>query len=246
MKMLAFGVGMLGMLSLWAASAQAVEVRADAVWWQYEEKSSDPRFVGAPFHSKADTITLAITTAEIIDINREWQWRYEISSLVPTLQGNERWSRSDFVQTNDLRIGQLEGQVALMRKLGGVNIGAWGALRWQQQARQHFKKNGARLPDSLVTETIRTAWLGGAISGERWRVMAGTPLWVRTTNSSITTVFSKRSGYRVGGEVHWPLATNIKLHGGYHYQQLGGDTQPSALWPKNRFQTISLGASASW
>jgi len=141
-----------------------------------------------------------------------------------------------------------------MYKLDGFNVGVWGALRWQQQARQQFKKNGAPLPDPLVTETIRTAWMGGAINGEWWRILVGAPVWVRTTNSSISNVFSKRQGFRVGSEVHWPLDTwlntDIQLHGTYRYQQLGGDLQRSTaktvLWPKNRFQTVSLGASASW
>lgn len=239
-------------LCLWSASAQAVEIRSDAVWWQYEEitKQHVKNYATTPLKSKASTITLAITTDQITDINSEWQWKYEFSSIIPTIQASEHWSLGNGLQTNDLRIGQLEGKLELIRKLNGVNIGLWGALRWQQQARQHFKQNGVSLPDSLVTETIRTAWLGGAISGEWWRVEGGVPLWVRTTNSSINNVFSKRGGYRVGGELHgslikW-LTADIAWHGGYHYQQLDGEIQASALWPKNRFQTVSLGASAKW
>jgi len=232
-----------------SVSAQAIEVRTNAVWWQYEEISSDPRYQATPFHSKATTVTLEITTVEEVEINHEWRWRSEISSIVPTVQAIERW-HNPFDQHNDLRIAQLEGQLTLLRKFDGFNLGVWSALRWHQQARQHFSQFSVPTADPLVTETVRTAWLGGTLSGQWWRILAGVPVWVRTTNSSITNTFSKRAGFRAGVELHWPftvwLGNTVQLHGGYHYQQLGGDAQITALWPKNRFQTLSLGMSAEW
>ncbi|MDQ6963833.1 MAG: hypothetical protein Q9M13_02810 [Mariprofundales bacterium] len=240
----------LGMLTISAEQGLALDLRTDLVWWQYEEQTADRRYAGAPFHSKADTITLAIKTTQSYEINSEWQWRYSLSSLIPTAQANERWLRVDYLQTNDLRIGQLDAQLELLRTVAAVNVGLWSALRWQQQARQHFRQNGAPLADPLVTETIRTAWAGGVVTNSWLRVEAGVPLWVYTTNSSISATFSKRQGYRIGGELRTSMAQlgygDFELHGAYHYQQLGGDPKPQALWPSNRLQTISLGASARW
>ncbi len=239
-------------LLLCATSAQALEIRTDAVWWQYEEVSSKlPGFSSTPFHSKASSITLAITTIEDADINHEWGWRSEVSAIVPTVQAVEAW-HNPANQHNDLRIAQFEGQLALLRKFDGFDLGVWGALRWHQQDRSNLNYSGG---GTFAIETIRSAWLGASLSGSWWRITTGTPIWVYVTNSSMTTTFSKRDGFRAGIEIYRPLAEwlgdTIHLHGAYHYQQIGGDLKSfgvnsAALWPKNRFQTVSLGLSAEW
>ncbi len=231
-------------------SAYAMEVGADLLWWQYEEIASDTKYVGAPFHSKARTLTLQIRVADEAAISADWKVHYLFSSLIPTVQATERWPRVDFLQTNDLRIGQLDARLALVRRLRGVDVGLFGALRWQQQARQNFRKNGALLPDSLVTETIRSAWVGGLVAGHWGTLSVALPTWVRTTNSSITNVFRNKQGFRLGAALFWPLdrwlGEGFRLRGSYHLQQFSGEAQPNALWPENRFQTISLGVDATW
>ncbi|MDX8408424.1 MAG: hypothetical protein R8J84_00055 [Mariprofundales bacterium] len=234
-----------------AVPAQALEVRGGVVWWQYEEIADQAGYLGTPFHSKASTFALDVAVVGERSLAADWSLYSQLTGLVPVATANERWPLSGWVQTNDLRIAQIASQLSLVRHFGSVDAGISAALQWHQQARKQFKKNGVPLPDGLVTETVRTAWLGGVIASHGLQLQAALPLWVHTTNSSIGNTFSKRDGFRVGASTHlplpWqPLGVAMHVDASYRFQQLGGDAQPAALWPKNRFQTVSLGASAEW
>ncbi|RMH51593.1 MAG: hypothetical protein D6682_04200 [Zetaproteobacteria bacterium] len=166
------------------------------------------------------------------------------------MRATEHWPRADFLQTNDLRIGQLDGRLTLRRTLQQGEVGLFAAARWQQQARERFRKNGAPLPDPLITETIRSLWAGLLFASRRLEIRAALPLWVRTRNSSIPNTFRNRRGYRAGASLHLPLAQwlamPLHLRAAYRIQQFAGEAQTTALWPKNRFQTLSLAVEGRW
>ncbi len=242
--------GLLAWLSV-AAPAQALEVHGGILWWQYEEITNQSKYIGTPLHSKASTVAFDGSVTGEQRLADGWSLDSQLSGIVPLGTANERWSRSDGVQTNDLRIAQIASQLSLVRHLAAMDVGLSAALQWHQQARKNFSLNGASLSNGLVTETVRTAWVGALLASGGVRLEAGLPVWVHTTNSSTSAIFSKRDGFRVAVSAHLPLSwqpfgVGLHVDGAYRFQQLGGDAQSAALWPKNRFQTLSLGASAEW
>jgi len=114
------------------------------------------------------------------------------------------------------------------------------------------------LNSSSISGTIQVVWMGlglDAMSDHglmNLHVEAAIPTWLHTTNSSVKGVFSKRTGFRAEASVNfllpWSLAgADMHVESSYEYRKLGGELLPGvALWPENRWQSISLGVNAKW
>ncbi|MDQ6968853.1 MAG: hypothetical protein Q9M14_09245, partial [Mariprofundaceae bacterium] len=186
-----------------------------------------------------------------------WLVDASLKGLLPLNQARENWRLGNGVQSNQLQIIQSELQLDLLRQFNQIKLGGWLAYQYHQQSRKNFVINGVQKNIGRITETVQTAWLGAAIESTsddgavKMRLEGGLPLWVHTTNSSVKGVFNKRAGFRLGADLRlllpWHLSgQDMSLVAGYQYKQLGDELIPGALWPKNSWQSMSLGMNVQW
>jgi len=128
-----------------------------------------------------------------------------------------------------------------------ARMGFWTSYQWHQQSRP-YQHTSSR-------ETVQTLWLGSSlqlpVTPSAWQadLDLAIPVWVHTTNTVLSGAFTTTKGFRshVGLTYNLPdtvIASQIKAT--YSYRELGGETLGTWLWPKNRWQTASLGLSLAW
>ncbi len=248
---------LLGMMPL---SAAEVEVGVAPVWWQYEEMSGQrPGFAGTPFYSSANGYGMQASMMVEWEVNDQWLPSVSLEGLIPLNKAVETWGFTGGGQTNRLDITQFEARGDLHYQFGMLDAGVWLSYQWHQQSRRQFVVNGMPVVvvGEPVHETVQSFWAGIALASSFGKeavsiyVDAALPVWVYTTNSLIPEVFSRTNGFRVGAGVEWNMPWSMgaaQLSGSlsYRYRELGNDLRRIALWPKNRWQMVSLGAKLTW
>lgn len=246
------------LLSIGSLHAAEIEIGMTPVWWQYEESSEQRAgFPSSPFQSKANGHALAFKSMIQYDLNRQWLIEGSWRGLFSTGTITEQWQLNGGNQRNQLAISQSEFQAGLLRKLAGLQIGAWTSYQWHQQSRKQFISNGVPvlLAGEPIKETVQTAWAGIALRYDidDWFFAfdSALPIWVYTTNDLVSEAFKKRSGYRISLRMKrtlpWRIAnTETAVTAAYHYRVLGNDLKTTALWPKNSWTAFSLGLSLIW
>jgi len=229
------------------------------VWWQYKESAvKTPTIPDSPLNSSAQGYDVGLGIDYLYDLNPAWHIKTTWNGLLPLTQGHERWNLATGLQLNQLQVFQSEVRLDVSREIGNVDLSFWSSYFWHNQVRKNFVKNGVKLNISSVSETVQVVWLGlGLDSTSENDLMslhleAGVPAWVHTTNSAVKGSFSKRTGFRAEASASfllpWSLAgADMHIESSYEYRKLGGELLSGvALWPENRWQSISLGVNVKW
>jgi len=247
---------------LWAAD---VSLGVSPVWWQYEELSAKRvgGFAGStPFHSVARGYASKVQMNLNIDLMKGWKLNNRSSAWLPIhqKQSNEQWNFPTKVQKNQLNVTQYDTAISLNRRWGDVEGGILLAYQWHQQARRKFTVNGAAvaLANEPIHETVQSTWAGvqlksfSDVGNFMVGIEAAVPLSMYVANDVVQGVFHKRTGYRLGLESKLSLPWHIfaaasELTAYYHYRKLGGEVlNQTWLWPKNKWQSASLGMALAW
>jgi len=231
--------------------------------WQYRESIGTTAGFGGstPLTSSASGKAMLVDMHIAQDIGA---WTISLGGEWLTSLGTQRetWQQPIQLQTNDLSIQHRELHAAAHWHWDAVSplfaVGVWGAWQHDTQKRSNFVSNGTAIAVAPVREIIGVSWAGVSMMGEsesryfQLRLDAGVPLAVNTTNDALPgVVFNKRQGVR------WHASANYRLLGDDHgastrmvaafrFRELGNEVQPRALWPKNRWQVISLGVQQTW
>ena len=250
--------------SLWFSgnsNAFEVETGLGPVWWQYEELSqARAGFASTPLHSSSRGYGLEGELAVNGTVGEQWLANIALVGMLPLNRADERWDLANGTQSNRLDITELEISSDLLYRFAAFDLGVWTAYQWHEQKRRSFVINGvaAAVSGEPVRETIQSAWAGVTMqassheNGLTTKIEAAVPVWVKTTNSSLPGVaFTKKKGFRLGAQVAWEFPWGVdgmdwtaKIK--YRYRELGDDLQAAALWPKNRWQTVSAGLEIHW
>jgi len=234
--------------------ASAWEISLAPLAWQYEESSVQRVGMGrTPFHS------LAQGTAMQASISNTKAWHnWMITGSWEGLQSfqssQEQWNFRQSTQHNQLSIQQSELKLELAYAWQQASLGIWTSYQWHEQSRHAFFVNG--VPTSVlgepIKETIQVLWLGTnfVIPWQDWQfnLSVGIPTWVQASNTLVPYHFKTKQGFKVRTTLHYHLPHSpLNLQAAYSFRQLGGEALATDwLWPKNRWQTASLGVSLAW
>jgi len=240
------------------SSASSIDVGIAPVWWQYKEISGKlAGYATTPLRSSAQGLGAEVSVKWTQELQDVWVLETGWKGILPLTQGKESWNLGNGVQTNSLNVVQSEVRLDVLRKLSLADIGLWSSYQWHQQSRKHFVVNNVLKNTGLIRETVQSIWAGlelqsAANSGLFYmRLEAALPVWVNVKNTAVADVFNKRSGYRLGADTRFQLPwqgsyEKLSLIAAYQYRELGNDLKTTALWPKNRWQTVSLGINLTW
>jgi len=229
------------------------------IWWQYQESAVKTATISnSPLNSSAQGYAADLSMDYLYEFQPAWYIKGIWKGLLPLTQGHERWNLATGLQLNQLQVFQSEVRFDISRKISDVDLSVWASYFWHDQVRKNFVMNGVKQNSSSVSEIVQVAWLGlGLDSTSENDLMglhleAGVPTWVHTTNSAVKGSFSKRTGFRAEGSVSFLLPWTLmgienRIVSSYEYRKLGGELLPGvALWPENRWQSVSLGVNARW
>jgi len=249
----------MSFMSSWLVAGE-LKLNMAPVWWQYEELSGKHAgFNSTPLHSVARGYAVQVGVDSSLAVSPQWCVELGWKGMLPVNQATEHWQFGNGVQRNDLKVTQSDFKIALNRQWQGVQTGVFLAYQWHEQSRKLFVVNGVRAvaAGEPIKETVQSTWLGLSVqSGNdmgHFHLEAGLPVWVYATNDLISGSFRKRTGFRIqaSGEMRlpwqWLEGVEISLTGNYSYRELGGEVlNQTLLWPKNRWQTVSLGLALAW
>ncbi|MDQ6953241.1 MAG: hypothetical protein Q9M15_06925 [Mariprofundaceae bacterium] len=222
--------------------------------WQYQEISPQRNGIGStPFQSNVQGMALEAAIQNTM-IWHTWSFSSRWQGLQSLQSSQEKWSFRQSTQNNQLSIQQSELKFDISHPWQHIQWGLGTSYQWHQQSRQNFRVNG--VPVSVagepIIETVQTLWLDShiMIPWQAWRMCLsiGVPTWVHTTNTLLATAFTSKQGFRT--HMTWsyqPQQSPWKLQASYNYRELGNQiTSNGWLWPKNRWQTASIGVSCGW
>lgn len=241
-------------------SAAEMSISLAPIWWQYEESSGPvPGFAATPLRSSSRGSAIRTTAAVGSSLTGNWYSQFTFEAQLPFSRSDEQWQMPSSTQQNRLSIYQFETRIDQSYRFAAIEAGVWLSYLWHRQRRSSFVVNGVAIvvAGEPVVETIQSYWGGVNLKARmleerlQTHVEVALPLSVRTTNSLLTDVFTRNRGFRAGVGLQWILLRSqdgVRLSGSaaYRYRELGNDLKATALWPKNRWQEISLGMSLAW
>jgi len=240
--------------------ADGFQLDISPVWWQYKESAGTiSGFPATPLHSKVSGFALSGKGLIALNMNQLWAVTISAEGLFPARNTTEYWSLNPAIrQQNQLNIKQVEYRLEVKRRIfDTVQAGLWASYQWHKQARSHFISNGIRQSQGTVHEVVKTAWVGLSLSstspqGLTIQLEGGLPVSVHATNDLVPSSFNRRSGFRAGMRMDYTLPTYLQRTSdhitlAYQFRELGNEQLSNKwLWPKNRWQTLSLGLSVVW
>lgn len=222
--------------------------------WQYQESSVQRNGIGStPFQSNAQGMAIEATIKNTIRWNK-WSFVSSWQGLQSLQSPQETWVFRQSTQSNQLSIQQSELQFNISHPWQHIEWGLGTSYQWHQQSRKKFIVN--HIPITItgepIQETIQTLWLDThvVIPWQAWRIRLniGMPTWVHANNTLVPIAFTSKQGFRTQIScTYHPQQSPWTLQARYSYRELGGQMISSGwLWPKNRWQTASLGVSFAW
>ena len=235
--------------------SHASDVHVALGQWQYSE--SAPRiqgFTATPMQSHA--------SGQAIQLNLKHQWtspelgymRAHIQGIRSLAPAQEHWQLNTQQQSNTLQIQEAAVQSELGITQDHLDIGILASYQWHQQSRQYFIVNGVPTPvqGEPILETVQNIWLGLNLrySAPTWGAEASweIPTWVHTSNSMVQGIFTTTAGFRIHTALNYPIANSPwGIHITYDRREQGSEVLTQQwLWPKNRWQMLSLRLSFAW
>jgi len=249
---------MLGLILPSMAAASEFELGIAPVWWQYQESSGKRQgFATTALDSSASSYGLELSAGLSQAMGDQWLLKADWKGMSSLNQSNEHWTLGNGIQNNDLSIKQSEFNASILRNIYGIRVGVLSAYQWQQQSRKNIVLNGVKKSIGTINETVQVLWGGLALQSSSFDkrfvfdVDVAVPVWVHVANDNVQGTFNRRTGYRIGsaftmGLPFHLLDTESKIRMSYQYRQLGNDLKTNALWPKNSWQQVSVGAVLGW